>query len=84
MLNNKRKVIVNIKRLQPYLSENLKNSENSENYVFSPKTQPNLNEENSVPSPDLPNFDLSAHEENANKSVFPLLPPLPPPPVKRK
>jgi hypothetical protein len=86
-MNNKHKVIVNIELLKPYLSFNLPallslpDSEVTLPKQISPIEI--LVQLTNVSATELPSVELSSSVYD-NKSVFPQMPALPPPPVKHK
>ncbi len=83
LMNNKRKVLVNIECLRPYLSQNLPNLlVNSENEEALPKqSSPS---EILFTTPEPPQTVTEQIPEQFNKSVFPSLPAQHPPPVKQR
>ncbi len=83
LMNNKRKVLVNIERLKPYLSQNLPNLPDiSEHEKALPKqSSPS---ENLFTSPEPPQTVSEQIPEQLNTYVFPSLPAQHPPPVKRR
>jgi hypothetical protein len=86
-MNNKRKVIVNIERLKPYLSQNLINfSENEEALSKQSSPPENLFTSSAPPNtvPEQITVDDEQIPEQFNKSAFPALTAQHPPPVKRK
>ena len=84
LMNNKRKVLVNIERLKPYLSQNLpqmiENSENEETSFTQSSPSATLFATTEPPHP-IPAEQIT---DQVNKSGFPPLPTQHPPPVKRR
>jgi hypothetical protein len=85
LMNNKRKVIVNIERLKPYLSQNLLKFSDTEEALSKQSSPPeHLFTSSEHPTPEQITVDDEQIPEQINKSAFPALPAQHPPPVKRK
>ncbi len=90
LMDNKRKVIVNIERLKPYLSQNLPNllhSSENEGTLSKQSSPPENLFTSSAPQNTVPEqitVDDQQIPEQLNISAFPALPAQHPPPVKRK